>query len=351
MPVDHYENFPVASLLLPRRLRRPIEAIYRFARAADDIADEGDAPDAVRLQGLAEYGDELTRIERGEPPLRPAFAELAAIVAEWRLPVPLLRDLLDAFAQDVVKKRYADYPELLDYCRRSANPVGRLLLHLVGTNECREPAPLGLHLQRPATRQFLAGRGHRLAQGSRLSAAGRPRALRRCRGADRRRRWSAEWAALLDFECERTRRLMLAGAPLVHQLPGRMGWEIRLTVQGGLRILERIRQVRGDVFPAPPGARRRRLAAHRQTRACSCKSWENDGPVEIPRSPMTPTNTARRRLPAVARASTTASSSCRRISGARSRRSMPSAGKSTMSSMSARTRRSPPPSWPGGGRN
>jgi phytoene/squalene synthetase len=76
--------------------------------------------------------DELTRIERGQPPLRPAFAELAAIVAEWRLPVQLLRDLLDAFAQDVVKKRYADYPELLDYCRRSANPVGRLLLHLVG---------------------------------------------------------------------------------------------------------------------------------------------------------------------------------------------------------------------------
>jgi squalene synthase HpnC len=131
MPVDHYENFPVASLLLPRRLRRPIEAIYRFARAADDIADEGDASAAIRLQGLAEYRDELDRIERGQAPAGEAFGaggdrrRVAAAGA-------LLRDLLDAFAQDVVKKRYADYPELLDYCRRSANPVGRLLLHLAG---------------------------------------------------------------------------------------------------------------------------------------------------------------------------------------------------------------------------
>lgn len=252
MPVDHYENFPVASLLLPRRLRRPIEAIYRFARAADDIADEGDAPDAVRLQGLAEYGDELTRIERGEPPLRPAFAELAAIVVEWRLPVPLLRDLLDAFAQDVVKKRYADYPELLDYCRRSANPVGRLLLHLVGRtsaenlhrSDCICSALQLVNFWQDVAIDWRKDRVYlpqadlaRFAVGEAQIAGGG---------------WSAEWEALLDFECERTRCLMLAGAPLVHQLPGRMGWEIRLTVQGGLRILERLRQVRGDVFRHRP---------------------------------------------------------------------------------------------------
>ena len=252
MPVDHYENFPVASLLLPRRLRRPIEAIYRFARAADDIADEGDAPAAVRLQGLTEYGDELTRIERGEPPLRPAFTKLAAIVAEWRLPVPLLRDLLDAFAQDVVKKRYADYPELLDYCRRSANPVGRLLLHLVGTTSAE-------NLQRSdciCSALQLVNFWQDVAIDWRKDRVYLPQAdlarfaVTEAQIADGCS--SAEWAALLDFECERTRRLMLAGAPLVHQLPGRMGWEIRLTVQGGLRILERIRQVRGDVFRQRP---------------------------------------------------------------------------------------------------
>lgn len=131
MSVDHYENFPVASILLPNWLRRPIAAIYRFARGADDIADEGDASNEERLQELAAYNSELDRIEQGQSPADPAFSELACVIAEWRLPLQLFRDLLDAFAQDVVKKRYTNFPELLDYCRRSANPVGRLLLHLV----------------------------------------------------------------------------------------------------------------------------------------------------------------------------------------------------------------------------
>ena len=130
MPVEHYENFPVASFLLSAKLRRPVEAIYRFARGADDIADEGTASNEERLQGLARYDAELDRIERGQHPDSPEFGELAAIITEWRLPLQLFRDLLDAFAQDVVQKRYADYTGLLDYCRRSANPVGRLLLHL-----------------------------------------------------------------------------------------------------------------------------------------------------------------------------------------------------------------------------
>jgi phytoene/squalene synthetase len=213
---------------------------------------KGDAPDAARLQGLAEYGDELTRIERGEPPLRPAFAELAAIVAEWRLPVPLLRDLLDAFAQDVVKKRYADYPELLDYCRRSANPVGRLLLHLVGGHECREPAAARTASAAPCN-SSISGRtwpstGRRIA-----SICRRPTSRASpLRGADRRRRLECRMGGAARFRVRAHACLMLAGAPLVHQLPGRMGWEIRLTVQGGLRILERIRQVRGDVFRQRP---------------------------------------------------------------------------------------------------
>jgi squalene synthase HpnC len=248
MPVDHYENFPVASLLLPRRLRRPIEAIYRFARAADDIADEGDASAAIRLQGLAEYQDELDRIERGQAPAGEAFKELAAVVAEWQLPVQLLRDLLDAFAQDVVKKRYADYAELLDYCRRSANPVGRLLLHLAGRaseenlrrSDCICSALQLVNFWQDIAIDWQKDRVYLpqadLAQfhvAETQIAAGR---------------WTAEWAALLDFQLDRTHRLMSEGAPLVHQLPGRIGWEIRLTVQGGLRILERIRQARGDVF-------------------------------------------------------------------------------------------------------
>lgn len=252
MPVDHYENFPVASLLLPRRLRRPVEAIYRFARAADDLADEGDASDEVRLRGLAGYREELDAIERGEPPAGQDFAELATIIREWHLPVQLLRDLLDAFAQDVVKKRYADYPELLDYCRRSANPVGRLLLHLVGQDneanlhrsDCICSAlqlvnfwqDIAIDWQKQ--RIYLPlGDLERFGIAESDIAGGR---------------WSEAWAALLDFQVERTRRLMGEGASLVQQLPGRMGWEIRVTVQGGLRILEKIQRVRGNVFRHRP---------------------------------------------------------------------------------------------------
>ncbi|WP_288129373.1 squalene synthase HpnC [Accumulibacter sp.] len=257
MPVDHYENFPVASLLLPRRLRRPVEAIYRFARAADDIADEGDASDAVRLQGLAEYREELDRIEGGEPPARQDFAELAAIIREWHLPVQLLRDLLDAFAQDVVKKRYADYPELLDYCRRSANPVGRLLLHLVGRNseanlhrsDCICSALQLVNFWQDIAIDWNKQRIYLPLGDLEYFGIAETDIAGGC--------WSEAWAALLDFQIERTRRLMSEGAPLVQQLPGRMGWEIRLTVQGGLRILERIQRVRGDVFRNRPmlGAR------------------------------------------------------------------------------------------------
>ena len=129
--VDHYENFPVASVLLPPRLRRPVALIYRFARESDDFADEGDLPDAERLALLATFSRELERIERNEPPGIPWFADLAALIREHKLPIQLFHDLLSAFAQDVTTKRYADYAGVLDYCRRSANPVGRLLLYFL----------------------------------------------------------------------------------------------------------------------------------------------------------------------------------------------------------------------------
>ncbi len=252
MPVDHYENFPVASLLLPKRLRRPIEAIYRFARSADDIADEGDASDEERLSGLAEYNFELYRIEQKQTPLTAPFQELAQVIADKDLPLQLFRDLLDAFAQDVVQKRYADYPELLDYCRRSANPVGRLLLHLVDRaseenlyrSDCICTALQLINFWQDIAIDWQKNRVY-LPQTDLDSFGVRENHIANAR-------WSPEWAALLDFQVERTRALMLEGAPLVHQLPGRMGWEIRLTVQGGLRILEQIRRVRGDVFRQRP---------------------------------------------------------------------------------------------------
>ncbi|MEO8409773.1 MAG: squalene synthase HpnC [Propionivibrio sp.] len=252
MPVEHYENFPVASFLLPRRLRRPIAAIYHFARSADDLADEGDASADQRLRALAEYGVELDRIERGEHPSSASFAELAAVIKEWRLPLQPLRDLLDAFAQDVVKSRYADYPELLDYCRRSANPVGRLLLHLsdcASTENLRQSDAICTALQLINFWQDIAvdwTKGRVYLPQSDLARF----AIDEQRIAEQR--WGADWAAMMDFQIDRARDLMLTGAPLVRALPGRLGWEIRLTVQGGLRVVEKIRRAHGDVFSQRP---------------------------------------------------------------------------------------------------
>ncbi|WP_265950034.1 squalene synthase HpnC [Dechloromonas sp. A34] len=252
MPVEHYENFPVASLLVPAILRRPIEVIYRFARSADDIADEGDAAPEERLAALADYQAELDRIEAGTPPQTPLFVALAEIVGQYALPIQLFRDLLDAFAQDVVKKRYADYPELLDYCRRSANPVGRLVLHLFGRTEAE-------HLEQSdciCTALQLINFWQDVAIDWRKDRVYIPQTdFPHFKVGERdiaQQRWSANWAALMDFEIDRTEALMQRGAPLVRALPGRLGWEIRLTVQGGLRILERLRRVRGNMFEYRP---------------------------------------------------------------------------------------------------
>ena len=132
MSVGHYENFPVASALLPAPLRHPVSVIYRFARTADDFADEGNLRPAERLALLDGYRAEMRRIEAGEPAASPLFRELRDVITAHRLPFEPFYDLLDAFSQDVTKLRYANFAEVRDYCRRSADPVGRLMLHLYG---------------------------------------------------------------------------------------------------------------------------------------------------------------------------------------------------------------------------
>ncbi|MGH8687461.1 MAG: squalene synthase HpnC [Burkholderiales bacterium] len=235
MPVAHYENFPVASLLVPARLRTPIEAIYRFARDADDVADEGDDLPAVRLAKLEAKRGEIERIS-----------------GEHGLPRAPFADLLDAFSQDVVKTRYASYVELLDYCRRSANPVGRLLLHLfkrTSETQLHQSDAICTSLQQINFWQDVAvdyakGRVY-LPQDemARCGVAETNLAEGRCDNA---------WRTLLAFQVERTRALMLSGAPLGRSLPGRIGLEIRATVQGGLRILEKIEGAGYDVFRRRP---------------------------------------------------------------------------------------------------
>jgi len=242
--VDHYENFPVASVLCPPALRPAVAAIYGFARTADDLADEGDVPAEQRLRDLAAYRVDLQAVTEGHAPSprwAPVFEALRAALQRHALPTALLTDLLSAFEQDVVKHRYADRPELLDYCRRSANPVGRLLLHLYGIDDAaalRRSDSICTALQLANFWQDLgvdAGRGRLYVPTSDAARLGiDPEQLLDRIDAPAVHALIAE---LVDWATE----LMQTGAPLAMSVPGRAGWELRLVVQGGLRILEKIR--------------------------------------------------------------------------------------------------------------
>ena len=257
MPADHYENFPVASLLLPRRLVPAVEAIYAFARSADDIADEGDATPAERAAALSAYTAALEQIDQGQTPAEPMFARLAASIVQYALPMAPFHALLSAFQQDVVTCRYANYEDLLDYCRRSANPVGLLMLTLyraADAGNVRDSDAICSALQLINFLQDVAidlkkGRIYLpLEDLARFVVA--PAAL----GSDV---GGACWRALMQFEVARTRALMHSGSALALRLPGRIGWELRLVVQGGLRILERIEAAGYDVFGHRPQLQKR----------------------------------------------------------------------------------------------
>jgi phytoene synthase len=250
--VGHYENFPVASAVLPAALRAPVAVIYRFARTADDLADEGDEPPAARLERLDGFRALLDAIARGEAPADPLFAELARIVRAHALPLQPFRDLLDAFAQDVTKKRYADFAEVLDYCRRSANPVGRLLLHLFGAAEPRAlewsdsicSALQLVNFWQDIALDYARGRVYLPQDDMRRYGVTEDHiAARRC---------DAAWRSLIELEAGRARGMLLAGAPLGRGLGGRAGLEIRATVQGGLRILEKLQAAGWDMFRRRP---------------------------------------------------------------------------------------------------
>jgi len=252
MPVDHYENFPVASFVLPRRLRPAVSAIYRFARTADDIADEGDAAAAVRLAELDAMRRQLKHIAAGGAPETPVFAALQHALLQHRLPSQPLYDLLDAFSQDVVKTRYSDFPDLLEYCRRSANPVGRLLLHLydaAGVENLRRSDAICTSLQLVNFWQDVAidwRKGRVYLPQDEMARFGATEAQIEAGRVD------DNWRRLMRFEIDRARNLMLEGAPLGRALPGRIGLELRLIVAGGLRILEKLDRCGGDVFRRRP---------------------------------------------------------------------------------------------------
>jgi hydroxysqualene synthase len=240
--IEHYENFPVASVLCPPALRPPIQAIYHFARTADDLADEGDATPEQRRELLLRYREALhgpaTDGEAGPWPR--IFTPLRQAIRSFALPLPLLDDLLDAFIQDVGNPRYESREQLLDYCRRSANPIGRLLLHL-----------RGIHAPAALERSDAICTALQLVNFWQDLSVDLPRGRIYIPAADARRHGlhlqtladvgdNAATRALLAELAAWAASLMREGAPLALAIPGRMGWELRLVVQGGLRILERI---------------------------------------------------------------------------------------------------------------
>lgn len=242
----------MASWVLPRRFRGPVRLIYAFARQADDYADEGDNSNEERLRCLGTFRAELDRIEAGQPAQLPLFVQLAATIREHRLPLAPFRDLLSAFAQDVTKRRYADFGEVVDYCRRSANPIGLLLLHLYG-----ETAPRSLaysdgicsSLQLINFLQDVAidyGKGRVYLPQDEMERYGVSEAQIARHDA------GGTWGVFMRQQIERARRMLQAGAPLGRILKGRVGMELRMIVLGGERILKQLHEAEGDVFGHRP---------------------------------------------------------------------------------------------------
>ncbi len=239
----HYENFPVASRLLPRPLRRPVAVVYAFARRADDVADEGDLTVSARLERLDRERRRLLALGGDGPPPDddPILAALGDVVRRHRLPLDPFLDLLSAFRQDVEKRRYADFDEILDYCRRSANPVGRLVLLLTGH---REPSLLPIADALCTALQlinFYQDIGQDLDENDRLYLPLDEMAAHGVTIEDlRRRRSDGPVRDLLARQYARCRRILDRGMPIGWRIPGRIGLELRLTALGGRLILDRL---------------------------------------------------------------------------------------------------------------
>ncbi|MEO6959449.1 MAG: squalene synthase HpnC [Burkholderiaceae bacterium] len=259
MTVNHYENFPVASLLLPRRLREPVRHIYNFARSADDIADEGDATAPERLLQLDAYQTALLQIQAGglmlsdNDPRQAIFKPLARTITQFSLPLAPFFDLLSAFRQDVTTQRYPDDAALFDYCSRSANPVGRLMLSLYNADTSEQNLTQADCI---CTGLQLTNFWQDIAIDWKKSRVYLPQEKLEQYDIDEQNmahvQTSEAWRALMHAQVRQAREQLMMGLPLGRRLPGRIGLELRLVVHGGLRILERIELLHYNVFRNRP---------------------------------------------------------------------------------------------------
>jgi squalene synthase HpnC len=270
MARDHYENFPVASMLVPKRMRRGVAAVYAFARRADDFADEPGYSDAERLRLLDDWHRRLMEAAAGATPSGSPddliFIAVADAMQVHQLPASLFSDLLSAFRQDVIVKRYQTWNDVLDYCSRSANPVGRLVLRIAGhKDEALDRASDALctalqltNFWQDFARDWANGRlyvpiSDRDACGAReadldraLAAIGASPALATIVPMP------AAWKSVLREMARRTRRLFAEGRPVCDGVRGRLKFELRLTWLGGTRILDRLERADFEIFANRP---------------------------------------------------------------------------------------------------
>lgn len=249
---SHYENFPVASWLLPAGIRSAVATIYTFARQADDYADEGELEASERLQLFDAFRNKLDLSRSGDPVNDPLFESIREIVHQHNLPWHAFYDLLSAFAQDVSVTRYNTYADLLDYCSRSANPVGLLLLHLVNraqpelvekSNAVCSALQIINFLQDIAV-DFEKGRIY-LPQEDMNKFGVSERHIENMT-------FDPAWQQLIDFQIDRVEKLMLSGADLPQYLAGRMKYEIRATVTSGLHVIKLLRSRNREGFSNQP---------------------------------------------------------------------------------------------------
>jgi len=258
---SHYENFPVASVLLPKQLREPIALIYNFARQADDFADEGDLTIEQRLNLLDGFRDELNLLQAYIKPKTAFFVALGQMIKAKKLPLAPFHDLLDAFSQDVTKIRYQNYHEVLNYCQRSANPIGRLLLQLY---EAATPKNIELsdnicsalqiiNFLQDIAIDFKKNEGKQriyMCQDELARFGINEQQIQAYVNATQT--VDTHWQQFMHFNLQRVHALLLAGKPLGRILKGRIGFEMRMIIAGGERIITKIGNVNGDIFKHRP---------------------------------------------------------------------------------------------------
>lgn len=258
---SHYENFPVASIFLPQYLREPIALIYSFARQADDFADEGELRIEQRLDLLNGFRNELELLQAYIKPKSSFFVSLGAMIKAKKLPYDPFYDLLNAFSQDVTKTRYADYDEVLDYCSRSANPIGRLLLHLYGQSNTANiqlsdnicTALQIINFLQDIAIDFKKNDGkQRIYLCQDEMAAFNITESQIEDFVDDKQEIDENWQQFILFNLHRVKALLYAGKPLGRILTGRVGFEMRMIIAGGERIIAKINKVNGDIFKFRP---------------------------------------------------------------------------------------------------